>query len=65
MMTGYGLLVLLLSENTEVDLKKDLLVIGAMTLWALLGNTLYNGDTWEKMQLFNCFLWARFFLYFA
>ena len=57
-MTGYGLLVLLF-EDTQVDLKKDLLVIGTMTLWAVLGNTLYNGEAWGKVHFFNWFFVVR------
>lgn len=44
-MTAYGLLVLVY-ETADLKLKncgRELLVIIAMTLWALLGNTLYNG----------------------
>lgn len=45
LMSAYGLLVLAFDE-VELKLKncgRELLVIAAMTLWALLGNTLYNG----------------------
>ena len=57
-MTGYGLMVLLFDENKR-KWKKDLAVIGAMTLWALLGNTLYNGQAWGKTQFFNWFFVVR------
>ncbi len=53
-MTAYGLLVLLFDDNRR-EWKKDLAVIGAMTVWALLGNTLYNGQAWGKTQFFNWF----------
>lgn len=53
-MTGYGLLMLLF-EDTKREWKKDLVVISAMTAWALLGNTLYNGQAWGKTQFFNWF----------
>lgn len=53
-MAGYGLLVLLFDEN-KIEWKKDIIVITAMTAWALLGNTLYNGQAWGKTQFFNWF----------
>lgn len=53
-MTGYGLLVLLFDDNKR-EWKKDLIVISTMTAWALLGNTLYNGQAWGKTQFFNWF----------
>ena len=57
-MTGYGLLILLFEEEKR-DWKKDLLVVSAMTAWALLGNTLYNGQAWGKIQFFNWFFVVR------
>lgn len=42
-MMVYGLLVLVYERN-EFNWKKDFVVIAGMTLWALLGNTLYNSD---------------------
>lgn len=57
-MTGYGLLALLF-EDTKREWKKDLLVISAMTAWAILGNTLYNGQAWGKTQFFNWFFVVR------
>lgn len=53
-MTVYGLLVLLF-EADKREWKKDLMVLSAMTAWALLGNTLYNGQAWGKTQFFNWF----------
>ncbi|MBQ9958759.1 MAG: YwaF family protein [Oscillospiraceae bacterium] len=53
-MTGYGLTVLLF-DGERRQWKKDLAVISAMTAWALLGNTLYNGEAWGKTQFFNWF----------
>ena len=53
-MTGYGLLVLLFDDNKK-EWKKDLIVISGMTVWALLGNTLYNGQAWGKSHFFNWF----------
>lgn len=45
-MMVYGLLVLVYEsrEFTWKKIYKDLAVVAAMTLWALLGNTLYNHD---------------------
>lgn len=53
-MAGYGLLVLLFEDNKR-EWKKDLVVVAAMTAWALLGNTLYNGQAWGKTHFFNWF----------
>lgn len=53
-MVGYGLLVLLF-EDYKREWKKDFAVIVAMTVWALLGNTLYNGQAWGKTHFFNWF----------
>jgi len=57
LMTAYGLLVLAFDD---VQLKwkhcyKELLVIVAITLWALLGNTLYNGTVGSYSHHFNWF----------
>ena len=38
-----------------LDLWKDLLVLVAMTLWALLGNNLYNGIGGDYSYPFNWF----------
>lgn len=57
-MTGYGLFVLLFEEDKR-EWKKDLLVISAMTIWALLGNTLYNGQAWGKTRFYNWFFVVR------
>ncbi len=56
-MTAYGLFVLLF-ENVKLEWKrcyKDLLVVISMVLWALLGNTLYNGE----LGFFNWFFVVR------
>ena len=53
-MAGYGLLVILFDDNKR-EWKKDAMVICAMTLWAVLGNILYNGQAWGKTQFFNWF----------
>ena len=57
-MAAYGLLVLIFDDNKR-DWKKDLAVISAMTLWAILGNALYNGQAWGKTQFFNWFFVVR------
>ncbi|MBR4410339.1 MAG: YwaF family protein [Firmicutes bacterium] len=63
LMTGYGLLVLLVEDNKR-EWKKDLAVITTMTAWALLGNTLYNGYAWGKTHFFNWFfvVWDPFYI---
>ena len=56
-MTMYGLLTLLFdSEEFEWRrCRKDLAVVAAMTLWALLGNALYTGEVYD----FNWFFVTR------
>ena len=52
-MTAYGLFVFIF-DNVKLEWKrcyKDLLVVISMALWALLGNTLYNGE----LGFFNWF----------
>ncbi len=56
-MTAYGLLVLAFDD---VQLKwkhcyRELFIIIAMTVWALLGNTLYNGTAGSYSHHFNWF----------
>ena len=46
---------MLLFEDYKREWKKDFAVIVAMTVWALLGNTLYNGQAWGKTHFFNWF----------
>lgn len=56
-MTAYGLFVLIF-DNIKLEWKncyKDLLVVISMVLWALLGNTLYNGE----LGFFNWFFVVR------
>ena len=60
-MTAYGLAVLLFC-NERFEWKrcyKDLIVIVCMTLWALLGNTLYNGTAWGQTCFYNWFFVVR------
>lgn len=57
LMTIYGLLVLLF-DDVRFDRKlcyKNLAVLIFMTMWALLGNTLYNGQAWGYSNNFNWF----------
>ena len=57
LMTAYGVFVLAF-DDVKLEWKKsykELLVIIAMTLWALLGNTLYNGSVGEYSHNFNWF----------
>ena len=61
LMTAYGLLVLLFDE-VSFDRKqrcKDLAVLISMTLWAILGNTLYTGQAWGRTNNFNWFFTTR------
>lgn len=55
-MTAYGLLVLIYEPSSRPQKRgwwKEALICALMVLWALLGNTLYNG-TWEDTtRLFN------------
>lgn len=57
LMTIYGLLVLLFDEAGFAWKRcyRDLAVLVCMTLWALLGNTLYNGQAWGHTNQFNGF----------
>lgn len=60
LMSVYGLLMLLFSEPPRLKVcYRDLPVIGAMTLWALLGNLLYNGTAGSYSHEFNWFFVLR------
>lgn len=57
LMSAYGIFVLSY-DDVRLEWKKcfkDLIVIIAMTLWAMLGNTLYNADAGEYSHYFNWF----------
>lgn len=57
----YGLLVLVF-EKDKLCFKKcyrDFFVIVGMTLWAMLGNSVYNGDYGGKTRFFNWFFVVR------
>ena len=60
-MTAYGILTLALGQDklTFESSLQELPVIGAVTLWAMLGNTLYNGTAGEYDHMFNWFFVVR------
>jgi len=60
-MTAYGILTLALGQDklTFKSSLQELPVIGAVTLWAMLGNTLYNGTVGEYDHMFNWFFVVR------
>ena len=61
LMTAYGLLVLLF-DDVKFDRKlwyRDLAVLASMTLWAVLGNTIYTGQAWGHTNNFNWFFTTR------
>lgn len=60
-MSAYGIFVLVF-EVRDLHLKnsyKELFVILAMTAWALLGNTIYNGAAGDYSHFFNWFFVVR------
>lgn len=60
-MVVYGF-VSLVYERERLDIKKcykDLFVIIAMTLWAMIGNYTYNGSYGENVKFFNWFFVVR------
>ena len=60
-MTVYGLLVLVW-DNESLRFKecyKDLAIVGSMTVWAIIGNLLYNGNSGEYSHFFNWFFVVR------
>ena len=60
-MTAYGLFALTLGD-VRLEWKncwKDFLTVAAMVLWALLGNTFYNGTAGEYSHFFNWFFVVR------
>ena len=60
-MTVYGVLALMFDDDQWTPRKwyKDLSVIVAMTLWAMLGNYLYNGEVGAYSHFFNWFFVVR------
>lgn len=60
-MVVYGVLMLIF-ESEEVNKKsilRDLIVIVGMTLWAIIGNNIYNGTYHGKEYCFNWFFVIR------
>lgn len=60
-MSVYGFLVLAFSEQ-KADFKycyRDFIVIVGITLWAMLGNFIYNGEVGEYSHFFNWFFVVR------
>ena len=60
-MSVYGLLTLVF-DGKELSFKtcyRDLAVISGMTVWALVGNLLYNGEAGEYSHFFNWFFVIR------
>lgn len=60
-MTAYGILTLALGDEklTFKSSLQELPVIAVVTLWAILGNTLYNGAAGEYDHFFNWFFVVR------
>jgi hypothetical protein len=60
-MTAYGILTLALGDDklTYKCSLQELPVIVAITLWAIIGNTLYNGTAGEYDHMFNWFFVVR------
>lgn len=60
-MTAYGIFTLLYDSKPLCwkDLRRDLAVLVAMTAWAWLGNTLYNGTADGYSHFFNWFFVVR------
>ena len=60
-MSVYGIITLVY-ESDQIDIKKwyrDFLVIVCMTVWALLGNYAYNGESEGYSHFFNWFFVVR------
>ena len=60
-MTAYGILTLALGQDklTFKSSLQEIPVICEATLWAILGNTLYNGTAGEYNHMFNWFFVVR------
>ena len=60
-MTIYGFLVLIFDENQLrwKDCYRDLILLGIITAWAIIGNAFYNGKTDEYNHFFNWFFVVR------
>ena len=60
-MSDYGLLTLAFDEEglSLKNWKKDLAVLAALLLWAVVGNLLYNGEAGTYSHMFNWFFVVR------
>jgi hypothetical protein len=58
-MTVYGALSLIYESDNSVKLRRDLTVTVCMTLWAMLGNAIYNGKSEGYDHFFNWFFVVR------
>ncbi len=60
-MSAYGIFSLAFdgAEPKWENWYKELFTVSAMTLWAFIGNTLYNGTYGEEMRFFNWFFVVR------
>jgi hypothetical protein len=58
-MTVYGALSLIYESDNSVKLRRDLTVTVCMTLWAMLGNYAYNGESDGYSHFFNWFFVVR------
>lgn len=58
-MAVYGLLTLIFNRDEKKPVLRDLAVIVGMTLWAMLGNSCYNGTAGEYSHFFNWFFVVR------
>lgn len=61
LMTIYGFLVLVFDDK-KIEWKRcyrDLVLLGAVTVWAILGNAFYNGKSGEYNHFFNWFFVVR------
>lgn len=61
LMTSFGIFYFLSQKNAFAfaSRKKELMVLCGQTAWALLGNTLYNGQAGEYDHFFNWFFVVR------
>ncbi len=58
-MTVYGFLALFFESEQKRICRLDLFVVVSMTLWAMLGNSVYNGTSGDYSHFFNWFFVVR------